>query len=260
MRRLDHKTALISGAGTGVGRACMHLFAREGATVFGVSRTEKNLRETVDSLPEDASRGGWCAADLSRDEDAEHAFNSARDFLGQVDILVNCAGVGFSWAEKSPGSMEITHLTTPDKWREVMAINLDSTFLLCRLAIPEMQSRGAGAIVNVASISGFLGLPAAHTYSASKGGMINLTRSLATTYARDGIRANCVAPGYIATPMVEALLPRFEDPEFAEAMTPMCRPGTPEEMAYGCLYLASDEASYCNGTVLVIDGGTSARQ
>jgi NAD(P)-dependent dehydrogenase (short-subunit alcohol dehydrogenase family) len=150
--------------------------------------------------------------------------------------------------------------TTPEKWAEVMAINLDSVFHMCRLAIPQMKKQGGGSIVNVTSISGFQGLPAAHTYTAAKGAAINLTRSLAITYCGDNIRVNCIAPGFIDTAMVAPLLGLFNDPAMADRLTPMKRPGTPEEMAYGCLYLASDEASYCQGTVLVIDGGTTARQ
>jgi NAD(P)-dependent dehydrogenase (short-subunit alcohol dehydrogenase family) len=150
--------------------------------------------------------------------------------------------------------------TTPEKWHEVMAINLDSCFYACRAVIPPMRNQGGGAIVNVASISGMQGLPMAHTYTAAKGAMINLTRSLCVSYAASGIRANCIAPGFIATPMVAPLLGLFDDPEMADRLAPMRRAGTPDEMAFGCLYLASDEASYCNGTVLVIDGGTTARQ
>ena len=106
----------------------------------------------------------------------------------------------------------------------------------------------------------FQGLPAAHTYTAAKGAAINLTRSLGITYCGDNIRVNCIAPGFIDTPMVAPVLGLFNDPAMADRLTPMKRAGTPEEMAYGCLYLASDEASYCQGTVLVIDGGTTARQ
>jgi len=103
-------------------------------------------------------------------------------------------------------------------------------------------------------------MPTAHTYCAAKGGVINLTRALATTYAKDGIRTNCVCPGYTDTPMIQSVMNVFDDPAVGAAITPMARAGTPEEMAYGCLYLASDEASYCNGSILVIDGGTAARQ
>jgi len=123
-----------------------------------------------------------------------------------------------------------------------------------------MKKQGGGAIVAVASISGMLGLPQSHAYTAAKGGMMNLTRSLCVTYASDNIRANCVVPGAVATPMIASLLSLFNDPRAAERITPARRPGTPEEMAYGCLYLGSDEATYCNGSMLVIDGGISARQ
>ena len=260
MDRLKGKVALITGAGTGVGRACMKLFAAEGAKVVGVSRTKSNLDESLMQVEAAGGDGHVVAADLSKPEGAEKAMAEAIKTYGRVDILVNSAGVGYSWLEKSPGSMGPVDDTTPEKWAEVMAINLDSVFHMCRLAIPHMKKQGGGSIVNVTSISGFQGLPAAHTYTAAKGAAINLTRSLAITYCGDNIRVNCIAPGFIDTAMVAPLLGLFNDPAMADRLTPMKRPGTPEEMAYGCLYLASDEASYCQGTVLVIDGGTTARQ
>jgi NAD(P)-dependent dehydrogenase (short-subunit alcohol dehydrogenase family) len=179
---------------------------------------------------------------------------------GQLDILVHAAGVGYSWAEKSPGSMDAVDTTSLEKWREVIGINLDAGFLVSRAAIAAMRAHGGGSIVHVSSISGFLGLPSAHAYTAAKAGLINLTRSLCVAYAKDGIRVNCVAPGFIATPMVASVLNLFDDPAVAEAITPMRRPGTPAEIAEACLFLASDASSYCNGSVLVADGGTSARQ
>ncbi len=258
--RVDGKIALISGAGTGVGRACMVLFGREGASVVGCSRTQANLDEALQLTKEAGGDGFVVAHDLAQPEGAEALIQAAMDAYGRIDILVNCASVGYSWLEKSPDSMGDVVNTTPEKWQEVMGINLDSYFYLCRGVVPIMQKQGGGAIVNVASISGFQGLPVAHTYTAAKGAAINLTRSLCVTYAKDNIRANCVAPGFIDTPMVAPVLNLFDDPDMAERLTPMLRPGTPEEMAYGCLYLGSDEATYCNGTVLTIDGGTTARQ
>ena len=260
MDRLKGKVALITGAGTGVGRASMKLFAAEGAKVVGVSRTKSNLDESLMQVEAAGGDGHVVAADLSKPEGAEKAMAEAIKTYGRVDILVNSAGVGYSWLEKSPGSMGPVDDTTPEKWAEVMAINLDSVFHMCRLAIPQMKKQGGGSIVNVTSISGFQGLPVAHTYTAAKGAAINLTRSLAITYCGDNIRVNCIAPGFIDTPMVANVMGLFNDPAMADRLTPMKRPGTPEEMAFGCLYLASDEASYCQGTVLVIDGGTTARQ
>lgn len=260
MDRVKGKVAVITGAGTGVGRACMKLFAAEGAKVVGVSRTQANLDETLKQVKAAKGEGIVVAADLAKPEGAEKVVAAALNAYGRIDILVNSAGVGYSWLEKSPGSMGDVVDTTPEKWREVMAINIDSCFFMCRVVIPQMKKQGGGSIVNVASISGLQGLPVAHTYTAAKGAMINLTRSLGITYCGDNIRANCIAPGFIATPMVASVLNLFDDPAVADRLTPMKRPGTAEEMAYGVLYLASDEASYCQGTVLVIDGGTTARQ
>ena len=261
MKRLEGKTALIAGASTGMGRSCMEIFAREGATVFGVARTQANLDETLALVKQAGSRGHVFATDLATAEGAERAISAASSaFGGRIDILVNVASVGYSWLEKSPESMNDVVNTTPEKWHEVMAINLDSCFYMCRGVIPLMQKQKAGSIVNVASISGLLGLPVAHTYTAAKGAMINLTRSLCVTYAKDGIRSNVVCPGYTDTPMIAKVMHLFDDKAVAERLTPMARAGTSAEMAYGCLYFASDEASYCNGSVLVIDGGTAARQ
>jgi NAD(P)-dependent dehydrogenase (short-subunit alcohol dehydrogenase family) len=260
MDRLKGKIALITGAGSGVGRACMTLFAKEGAKVVGVSRTQSNLDETLKQVKAGGGEGTVVAADLATPVGAEKAVNAALDAYGRIDILVNSAGVGYSWLEKSPGSMGPVDDTTPEKWAEVMAINLDSLFHMCRLTIPQMKKQAGGSIVNVTSISGFQGLAGAHTYTAAKGGAINLTRSIAITYCGDNIRANCIAPGFIDTPMVASVLNLFDDPQMADRLCPMKRPGSPEEMAYACLYLASDEASYCQGSVLVVDGGTTARQ
>jgi len=260
MKRMDDKVTVITGAGTGVGRACMVIFAREGAKVVGVSRTQKNLDETLSLVRQAGGDGMVVAADLSKPEGAETVIRKTMEAHGRIDSLVNVASVGYSWMEKSPGSMNDIVNTTPEKWHEVLALNLDTCFYMCRGVIPLMQKQGGGSIVNVASISGIQGLPVAHTYTAAKGAMINLTRSLCVSYAKDNIRANCVAPGYTDTPMIAAVMHLFDDPDMAERLTPMRRAGTPDEMAYGCLYLASDEASYCNGTVLVIDGGTTARQ
>ena len=260
MGRMSGKVTIVTGAGTGVGRACMKVFAAEGATVVGVSRTQANLDESMKQVKAVRGEGVVVAADLAKPAGAEAVVAAALAKYGRVDVLVNAAGVGYSWMEKSPDSMNDVVNTTPEKWREVMEINLDSAFHMCRLVIPQMRKQGGGAIVNVSSISGFQGLAAAHAYTASKGALINLTRSLCVAYAADNIRSNCVAPGFIDTPMVASVLHLFKDAAVADRLTPMKRPGTPEEMAFGCLYLASDEATYCNGTVLVIDGGTTARQ
>lgn len=255
--RLADKRAIVTGAGSGIGRAAVRLFAAEGARVLAVGRTASTLAAAC----EDAGGSAEAfAADLADSAAAEAAAARAVALWGGVDILVHAAGVGYSWTERSPGSMEAAHATSPDKWREVIAINLDACFHICRAVLAPMRAQRTGAIVNVASISGMLGLPAAHAYTAAKAGVINFTRSLCVAYASDGIRANCLAPGFVDTPMVASVVNLFDDPERAAAITPMARPGRPEEMAEACLFLASDACAYINGHVLVADGGQSARQ
>ena len=185
--------------------------------------------------------------------------NNAIETYGRIDILLNAAGVGYSLKDTSIGSMNPLDTTPIDKWKEVMAINLDSLFYVCRIVIPQMKKQQKGSIVNVASIFGMGGAPDAHTYTATKGAIINLTRSMSVAYIDDGIRSNVVAPGFVKTQMVEIVLDYLFSDEQAQATSPMKRPATTEEVAYGCLYLVSDEASYCNGSVLAIDGGSSAR-
>ncbi len=259
MGRVENKIALITGAGAGIGRACMTMFAKEGATVCGVSRTQANLDETLAKVAASGGQGSVISADLSIPEGAEKAVNECVKRYGRIDILINAAGVGYSWRHTSIGSMDPVHSTPIDKWREVMAINLDSVFYMCRLVVQQMKKQGHGSIVNVASIFGLGGAPDAHTYTASKGAIINLTRSMSVAYVDDHIRCNVVAPGFVQTQMVEDVLPMLFSAENPKLISPMGRPATVDEVSYACLYLASDEASYCTGTVLNIDGGSTAR-
>ena len=259
MGRLEGKTALITGAGTGIGRACMILFAKEGAEVFGVSRTQANLDETVKLVAAEGGTGSVFSADLSLPEGAEASVNQMIDTYGRIDILLNAAGVGYSLKETSIGSMDPVDTTPIDKWREVMALNLDSLFYVCRLVIQQMKKQQQGSIVIVSSIFGMGGAPDAHTYTAGKGASINLTKSMSVAYVDDNIRVNSVAPGFVKTQMVEIVLDQLFPPENPKLIAPMGRPATPEEVAYACLYLASDEASYCTGTILAVDGGSTAR-
>jgi len=258
--RVKDKIAIITGAGTGIGRACLELFSREGAKVVGVSRTQSNLDEALTNARAAGGDGMVLAKDLSKPESADEIVAATLQAYGRIDILVHSASVGWSWGSKSEKSMSPLDETPVDKWREVIGLNLDAAAFIDRAVLIQMLKQGKGSIVNVASLSGLFGMPTAHTYCAAKGGVINLTRALAATYAKQGVRANAVCPGYTDTPMIAPVMNLFDDDAIATQLTPMARAGTPMEMAYGCLYLASDEASYCNGTVLIIDGGTSARQ
>jgi len=259
MRRLDGRVAIVTGASSGVGAATMQLFAREGAKVVGVARRQAILEQVLAKVEAEDGEGAIIAADLSVEDEARATVAAAVSRYGHIDVLVNCAGVGYAYGDVRPGSMDPIDTTSSELWDEVMAINLGSAVHLLRLVIPVMRQNEGGSIVNVASISGFTGLAVAHTYTAAKGALINLTRSLAITYASDGIRSNVVAPGFIDTPMIEAVIGMFDDDALRWQLSPMGRPATPEEIAHGCLFFASDESSYCNGSVLAIDGGTTAK-
>lgn len=259
MRRLQDKVAIVTGAGSGIGRACMEMFAREGAKVVGCSRTQSNLDATLANVRQGGGDGIVVAADLSTVEGTQTLVDATLAEYGRIDILLNAAGVGYSWDKIRPGSMGSVTETTPELWSEVMAIDLDSIFYMCRLVIPQMKEQGNGSIINISSVLGVVGHLDAHAYTAAKGAIVNLTRSLCAAYALDGVRANCVCPGFIDTPMIASHIYLFDDEVVADRMCPMRRTGTPDEVAYGCVYLASDESSYTNGSVMMIDGGTTAR-
>jgi NAD(P)-dependent dehydrogenase (short-subunit alcohol dehydrogenase family) len=224
-----------------------------------VSRTLSNLDETLRLVEDAGGTGSVYSADLADPARAEAAVDECVARYGRIDILLNAAGVGYNLRETSEGSMDPIDTTPIDKWREVMALNLDSLFYVTRIALRHMKAQRGGSIVNVASIFGLGGAPDAHTYTATKGAIINLTRSMSVAYVDDNIRCNVVAPGFVQTQMVESVIPMLFSPENPKLIAPMGRPATPEEVAYACLYLASDEASYCTGTVLCVDGGSTAR-
>jgi len=259
MGRLEGKVAVITGASTGIGLATYQLFAREGATVVGCARTQSTLDAAQASIEAEGGKGIVVAADLSTDDGAAALVDTAVAAYGGVDILVNNAGVGWSFGLEFPGTMAALADTTPEDWRRVMAIDLDSYFFVTRRVIPLMRERGAGSIVMVGSMGGVAGLYDGHTYTAAKGAVVNLTRSLAITYIKDGIRSNCVCPGFVDTPMIEAVVSNFDIPEMKYALSPIGRPAQPEEIATANLFFASGDGSYCNGSILVVDGGCTAR-
>ena len=256
MGSLDDKVAIVTGAGTGIGRAAAVRFAAEGARVVAMGRTKVTLDETCTLA---ASKDGeviGVAEDAGTEDGAERAVSAAVEAFGGVDILVNNAGVGWAYEQVKPGSMAPLADTSPELWRDVMRINLDSVYYMCHRAIPEMRKRGGGAIVNVASTGGLRGMGDAHTYSAAKAGMVNLTRSLARTYGAENIRSNCLAPGLTDTAMVASRMAGATE-QGLKLSIPLGRAGTPEEMAAAIVFLVA-EATYCNGAVLVADGGSSA--
>ena len=257
MSRLQGKVAVVTGASSGIGRAVTERFLAEGAQVLAVGRSVDKLETLAKELDAGPALATY-AADLSDDDQAGAAIRAATEQFGGLDILVNNAGVGYSYREVRPGSMNTLGDSTAEDWDHVMGINLGSVVNCSRHAIPAMLQRGGGSIVNVASILGLVGNPDAHAYTTAKGAIVNLTRSLSTAYARHNIRANTVAPGYIETPMVAEYIDYLNSEEYRYQWNPSGRMGHPEEIANGVLFLASDEASYCNGSVLTIDGGVLA--
>ena len=256
--RLSGKVALITGSGSGIGRATAVLFAQEGARVVVSDITESAARESVELI---AARGGGEAThvtgDVSDGGDAKRMVAAAVEAHGKLDVLVNSAGVTARNALGPDASPE-------EVWDRVMDINLKGTYLVSWHAVPEMVRAGGGSIINLASIMGLVGYPAFmeqgfNPYPPSKGGIVQLTRNMAVSYAKDNVRVNCICPGFLWSNLTEGLT---SDPEMLAALEqrhPMGRLGRPEEIANAALYLASDESSYVTGIPLAVDGGYTAR-
>jgi NAD(P)-dependent dehydrogenase (short-subunit alcohol dehydrogenase family) len=260
MGRLDDKVAVITGASSGIGRATMELFGREGAKVVGTARTESKLQEGLDAVKAAGGEGIVVPADLEDHSSAGRIANAAIDEFGRIDLLVNNAGVGWQYGLDHPGTMAGVHEASLENWRAIIGgVDLEGYFMMIRACLPLMIKRGSGAIVNIASMAGVTGLYDAHAYTAAKGALVNLSRSMAITYIKQGVRTNSVCPGFVDTPMIAPVISVFDDDATAAALSPMGRPARPEEIANAVLFLASDDASYVNGATLVVDGGCTAR-
>ena len=258
--RLANKTVLITGAGSGMGRLAAQVFAREGARIVAVDLVEDALRETVASVQGEGgadrsadSRPRIVAvpADVSAAADVERAVAEGVRAFGGLNVLYNNAGI-FPDEDGSIVDMD------ESVYQRVLDVNLKGVALCCKYGIPRLIEAGGGSVINVASFVALVGCTVPQdAYTASKGAVISLTRSLAVQYGRQGVRANAICPGPILTPMLESLFPNEEERLKRLNRIPLGRFGRPEDVVNAALYLASDESSWTTGTTFVVDGGIS---
>ena len=255
--RLEGKIALITGAATGVqgelmgfGGATARLFVREGAKVVLTDVNDQSGEKTADQIREEGGEALYVHLDVTREEDWINAIQVTIATYGKLNILVNNAGTG---------ARQTVEDTTEELWDSQMDVHAKGTFLGTKSAIPEMRKVGGGSIVNISSVYGIVGSPTSTAYHAAKGAIRLFTKSAAIQYAQENIRVNSVHPGYALTPLTQR---GYDNPEYYEnirSKIPMGRVGTADDIAYGMLYLASDESSFVTGSELVIDGGTTAQ-
>ena len=252
MARLEGKVAVITGAGSGIGRVAAMLFADEGAKVVVADVVADHAESVTDEILAAGGSATAVTVDVSNESQVDAMVASAVDAYGGLQVLFNNAGI---FPDDDGGVLD----TPPETWQRVMEVNLKGVWLGCRAAVPAMLASGGGSIINVASFVALMGAATAQiAYTASKGGVLAMTRELAVEYARQGIRANSLCPGPIETPLLAELLADPERRQRRLVHIPIGRFGRPEEIAKAALFLASDDASFITGSALVVDGGITA--
>jgi len=256
MDRLGGRTALVTGGAMGIGRATARVMAQEGAQVAITDVRDDDGHAALHEICQAGDTARYYHLDVTDENQVQRVFGKVKDDFGSIDVLVNNAGIA--------GTDKPTDELMLDEWQEVIAVNVTGVFLCTKHVVPYMKPAGSGSIINLSSIYGIISAPDIPPYHASKGAVRSMTKTDALLYAADGIRVNSVHPGFIWTPLVEDLANRSDDgPEaFRQRLNdlhPLGHPGEPDDIAWGIVYLASDEAKFMTGSELVIDGGYTAR-
>ncbi|HKZ21811.1 MAG TPA: glucose 1-dehydrogenase [candidate division Zixibacteria bacterium] len=255
MPRVKDKTTIVTGGALGIGKATCLLLAREGAKVAVTDILDKEGEQLVKEIEKSGGTAKFWHLDTTKEAEVQKVMAEINKTFGKIDVLVNNAGIS--------GTNKPTHEVSEAEWDKVMAVNVKGVFFCTKHAIPYMQKTGGGSIINLSSIYGIISAPDAPPYHASKGAVRLMAKTDALLYAKDKIRVNSVHPGFIMTPLVENYLKsggNFEEGlKYLNSLHPLGHVGEPDDIAYGILYLASDESKFVTGSELVIDGGYTTR-
>lgn len=255
MNRVQGKVAIVTGGALGIGRTTCQLLAQEGARVAVTDVLDQEGKTLVKEMIEKGRKAEYWHLDVSKEENVKQVFAEVRQKWGEINILVNNAGIS--------GVDKPTHEIDQAEWNALMAVNVNGVFLCTKHAVISMLETGSGSIINLSSIYGLVSAPDVPPYHASKGAVRLMTKTDALLYAKNNIRVNSVHPGFIWTPLVEKFLAKqgnvVEGRKAIDQLHPIGHIGEPEDIAYGILYLASDESKFVTGSELIIDGGYTAR-
>jgi NAD(P)-dependent dehydrogenase (short-subunit alcohol dehydrogenase family) len=254
--RLADKVCIVTGGGAGLGEAICRLFGEQGAKVVVMEINGEDAERVAGEINAEGGTALAVQADVADEDDIKRTVAAALEFDGRIDVLVNNAAVG-----GEPYNYTVVD-TPPDVWERCINVNLRGPAMCMKHVVPVMLAQGGGSIVNIGSISSVVGLPMQNIYAMTKGAILQLTRQTAVEFTRKGVRVNCILPGGMHTPMMESELQDPASQEMVEhelALLPIGRYADPREVAYGVLFFASDESSFCTGSALAMDGGFTAQ-